>query len=339
MKFAVIGLGWIFKTERFIFKLSKRAEIVAVCDINEELAIKYGKKLRVPYFTSSQQLYASDINFDAVYIATSHHSHKPLMMEAITHHKHIFCEKPITDSVSDAEEVIKLAQEKGVKIGVNYQYRYDSGCYTMARAVQDQVIGKILYATVSVPWFRKEKYYDEGPWRKRWESSGGGTLITHASHCLDVLIWALGKPKTVIGSYATRSESNIKNGVEVEDVAMGIIEFESGAIAQILSTSCTKPASHTVKIQIFGEKGNIKYTGPWPLSLIKRIKWQRIRGKRYKLNAKGFINYSKILNGFIDWVINNKEYYSTAETALLTLETVLAIYQSARIGQKVIIGQ
>jgi UDP-N-acetyl-2-amino-2-deoxyglucuronate dehydrogenase len=337
MKFAVIGLGWIFKTEGFIFKLVKRAEIIAVCDINENLAKKYGNKLKVPFFTSTQQLYESDLVFDAVYIATPHHTHKPLMMEAISHKKHIFCEKPITDSVQDAEEVIKAAKEQDIKIGINYQYRYDPACYTMARAVQDQYLGKILYATVSVPWYRGEKYYVEGPWRKQWKSAGGGTLITHASHSLDVLIWALGKPRSVIGNYATRSDLSKKMGIEVEDVAMGIIEFESGAIAQVLSTSCTRPGSSTVKISIFGEQGNIKYTGPWPISIIKRLKWQRIRSKKYKLPTSGFINYSKILNGFIDWVSEGKEFYSTAESAFLTLKVVLAIYDSARLGQKVIL--
>lgn len=330
MKFAIIGLGWIFDTQRFIFKLLKRAEISAVVDKNEERAKKYAKKLKVPCFTDSKDLYKSDADFDAVYIATPHFTHRMLIEEAVENNKHVFCDKPITHTIADGKAVAQLAADSDVKIGINYQYRYDPKAYSLVKACQDGVLGKILYAKVEVPWYRDKSYYEKGPWRKFWDKAGGGTLITHASHLLDVLLWALGPPKSVVGKYATRLHEDL--GVETEDIAMGVIEFESGALAQVLSSSCRKPKKTAVSISVFGDNGSLHYTGPWPLS---RLKWKGIKKRKYKIETSGFINYSKILNGFIDWVWFDKEFYSTTKTALSTIEVVRKIYKSADTNQSV----
>ncbi|MBD3349951.1 MAG: hypothetical protein GF364_00515 [Candidatus Lokiarchaeota archaeon] len=332
MKFAAIGLGWIFNTQKWIFRLLKRAEIVAIVDKNEDLAKRRAKGLRVPWFTSSKQLYENEVDFDAVYIATPHHLHAPLMKEAIEHKKHIFCDKPITHTIEDAEEVIKLAKENDIKIGINYQYRYDPKVYSLVQACHENLLGKILYGKVEVPWYRDRKYYEQGKWRKYWKSAGGGTLLIHASHSIDVLLWALGNPKSIMGKYDTRLHRDL--GVEVEDVGMGIIEFKSGALVQVLSTACTKPKKGIVRIEIYGENGALKYKGPWPLSYLR---WYGIQRKRYRLDTDGFIVFSKILNGFIDWVWYDKKFYSTAETALTTLKTVLGIYRSSNLKKEIII--
>ena len=126
------------------------------------------------------------------------------------------------------------------------------------------------------------------------------------------------------GKYATRLHDDI--GVETEDLAMGIIEFESGVLAQVLSSSCRKPKKNKVSISVFGERGSLHYTGPWPLS---RLRWKGIKKEHYKMETSGFINYSKILNGFIDWVWYDEKFHSTAKTALDALAVVRKIYESA----------
>lgn len=330
MRFVVIGTGYIFKSQKYIFKITKRAKIVALVDKNEELVKKYAKKMKIPWFTSSQDLYASDVKFDAVYIATPHNTHFPLMKEAITHKKHILCDKPITHSVADGEEIIRLANQAKVKIGINYQNRYTRKVFQLVQACHNNQLGKILYAKVSVPWYRDERYFSKGPWRKKWETAGGGCVLTTGSHYIDILLWALGKPVSVFGKYATRLHDKI--AVEVEDVGMGIIEFKNGVIAQILSTSCTKPKDSAAYIEVYGEKGTLKLKLIGPFGILKKYNISRLK---YKLKVPGFLNFSRVLNAFIDWIWEDKLFFNTPEYALETLKVVLGLYESARIKKEI----
>lgn len=332
MRFAVIGTGYIFKSQKYIFKFTKRAKIVALVDKNENLVKRYAKQMKVPWFTSSQDLYTSQIEFDAVYIATPHHTHFPLMKEAIQHGKHILCDKPITHSVPDGEEIIRLANQSKIKIGINYQNRYTRKAFQLVQACHENLLGKILYAKVAVPWYRDEKYFSKGPWRKKWDTAGGGCTLTTASHYIDILLWALGKPVSVIGKYATRLHDKI--GVEVEDVGMGIIEFQNGAIAQILSTSCTKPKTSAAFIEVYGENGTMKLKLFGPFGKLKNYGISR---KKYKLKTPGFLNFIRVLNGFMDWIWDDKEFFNTPEYALETLKVVLDIYESARTKKEILL--
>ncbi|MBN2157019.1 MAG: Gfo/Idh/MocA family oxidoreductase [Candidatus Lokiarchaeota archaeon] len=326
LNFAAIGTGGIFKTVQFMIQRNKRAKLACIVDINEESAKKWSEKLGTPYCCSTDEFYEDYCkDIDAVYIATPHFTHTSMMDDAIDNNINIFIEKPLTTKLDDAIRIVNKAEKEGVKIGVDFQNRYNPQAVNMARAVQDGHLGKIMYGTVNVPWKRTKNYYESSPWRGKLETAGGGTLMTHAIHFIDILIWALGTPVSVSGKIATR-----RHDIEVEDVGMGLIEFESGAIAQVLSSAANDPGAGT-HISIFGEKGNILFRG----SIFSQVKWQRVKRKKYPLDAKGLLSYGKIVDAFISYVMRNKPFNATGKESLKITAVIDAIYESSRTGKEV----
>jgi len=326
LNFAAIGTGGIFKTIQFMINRNKRAKLGCVVDINEASAKKWSEKLGVPYCCSTDEFYEDHCEeIDAVYIATPHFTHTAMLDDAIDNNINIFIEKPLTTNLEDAVRIVNKAEKAGVKIGVDFQNRYNPQAVDIARAAQEGYLGKIMYGTVNVPWKRTNKYYESGPWRAKWDTAGGGTLMTHAIHFIDILIWAIGTPVSVKGKFVTR-----RHDIEVEDVGMGIIEFESGAIAQVLSSAANDPGAGT-HLSVFGEKGNVIFRG----SILSRTKWQRVKHKRYPLNAKGPLHYGKIVDAFISYVADNKPFNATGRDSLKITAVLDGIYESSRTGKEV----
>src|SRR5699024_1472832 len=91
---------------------------------------------------------------DAVYIAVPHHLHFPMLEAAVEARKPALCEKPITRTLAEGQAITALAEAAGVKVGVNYQYRYDSAAYALACAARGGQLGRLLYARCNLPWKR-----------------------------------------------------------------------------------------------------------------------------------------------------------------------------------------
>ena len=96
------------------------------------------------------------------------------------------------------------AAEQDIKLGVNYQYRYDGGCYRLARAVQAGAIGRVVYARINVPWHRDRSYFEGATWHQFLAQAGGGTLLTQASHLVDIALWSIGSPPVSASGYTAR---------------------------------------------------------------------------------------------------------------------------------------
>ena len=276
-------------------------------------------------------LAAGDHN--AVYLAVPHNLHFGMIKSAADSGFHIFTEKPITRTFDEGQEIVAYAVEKSVKIGVNYQYRYDSGCNRLARAVQAGSLGRVLYARINIPWHREQNYFDGSPWHKTLTQAGGGTLITQASHLIDIVLWAVGSPPVAaIGHTAQK----IFTDVEVEDFAAGTVELENGAVIQITS-SMVAATEQPVSIEIYGDKGTAIYSSsPWPrVRFILQNRNRKNLVSKTQLPKWGFHALHRSLKGFRDWILKDEPYLIPGEEALPALQVVEAIYQSAHTGRRV----
>jgi predicted dehydrogenase len=265
--------------------------------------------------------------FPAVYLAVPHNLHFEMIKAAADAGYHIFAEKPITRTFAEGQEIVAYAAEKGVKIGVNYQNRYDSGCYRLASAVQTGALGRVLYARINVPWHREQRYFDDSPWHKTLAQAGGGTLITQASHFIDIVLWAVGSPPIAATGYTTKK---VFTDVEVEDFAAATIELKNDVIVQVTS-SMVASSEQPVSIEIYGEKGTAIYSNsPRP-----RVQFIDIKPKTERPPYRGAHALHRSLKGFRDWILKDKAYLIPGEEALPALAIVEAIYQSAQTGQRV----
>lgn len=316
-----------------ISKIIKNTKIVAAVDLDINRAIKIAGKKHA--YTDTEEMYMNE-EIDAIYIATPHHLHKPMIKQAFENGKHVLCEKPVTISIEDAREISDLDQQyPTLKLGFNYNYRYDHKCYGLISAVHNGHLGEIYYANCNIFFSRNESYFEKGPWRTKKETAGGGTLLIHGSHMVDIMIWALGEPISVIGRIDTVRFKNL----EVEDLAFGIIEFKNGSYAQINNSLFVKPPyglfKDKVELQIFGRKGRCYYKGPWPSS---SLKWNGVKKFNAKKDTKGISHFGRSVKAFGNWVLNNKPYFNTIEESSKALRLIFALYKSSEMGKKQIVN-
>lgn len=325
LRMGVIGCGDITKYMLYFMKLNSNLQVVGCADIQIEKARKYASLCKGATAFRDYQEMIRTLAPDAVYLAVPHYLHYPIMQVLIENGIHVLCEKPVTTMLEDALAVTASAKAHGVKVGVNYQYRYDKACYRMAAAAWNGDLGDLYYGTCNIPWYRNEQYFHQSKWHASHVHAGGGTLITQGSHALDILLWSFGaKPARAFGV-----ARQVKfTGVEVEDTAMGIVELTNGCVIQITSSMAAYP-EQSVAINLYGSKGTAIYRGP----NFSRVRFHKARVPRYSLGVGGIHSLGRSLEAFRRWVVLDIPYHTAAEDAIPVLACVLAMYRSTKTQQ------
>lgn len=328
IKMGIIGCGLITSELRFFSKFLRNVKIQAATDLILKRAVKIAKKEHA--YTDVEKMFMNE-DLDAVYIATPHYLHKKFIEQAFIEGKHVLCEKPVTISLNDARNILRLDKKyNNLKLGFNYQYRYDPNCVELIHGIKRNHLGDIYYSNCNIFFSRNLNYFNKGDWRTRIATAGGGTLLNHGSHIIDIMIWALGKPKSVIGKI-----SNLKfKNIEVEDVGFGIIEFENGILGQINNSMIVepriRPADDTCELLIFGQKGRVTYLGPWPSSL----EWFGEHNLKTITELKDIPPFITSINAFSEWILEERPFLNTIEESSKVLRLIMALYKSSKTGKK-----
>ncbi|MCX7705434.1 MAG: Gfo/Idh/MocA family oxidoreductase, partial [bacterium] len=127
LRWGVIGAGGIAFRRTIPEGIipADNAELVAVCDVNEELARKSGERFNVRYYIKEDDL-ISDSDVECVYIATPAHLHFKQAEKVLKAKKHALVEKPITLKVEEGKKLVSLARKNKVKIGVDFMMRFNT---------------------------------------------------------------------------------------------------------------------------------------------------------------------------------------------------------------------
>jgi len=323
LNLGIVGCGDIADYTAWVSKLVPQVSLSACCDVNAERASVFAKRHRISQnFTDfTEMLEKADL--DAIYLAVPHNLHHEMILSAVEAGKPVFVEKPVTRTLSEGIKLVEMVI--GQKVGVNYQYRYDSGCYALGRAVQAGALGHVHSIRINIPWHRTQSYFDSAPWHKTIAQAGGGTLITQGSHFLDVALWALGEqPVSAMGYTASPGFE-----VEVDTSVHGIVETESGTLISITS-SMVAASEQAVTIEVYGERGTALYRDvPLP-----KVRFIGVRVRKERPPEWGLHALQRSLSGFARWVLNDKPYLTPAHETLPVLAAVDGIYRSAQSGKR-----
>jgi UDP-N-acetyl-2-amino-2-deoxyglucuronate dehydrogenase len=325
LRLGIVGCGDIAGFTAWVSKLIPRVQLAACCDVCAERAQAFAKRHGIrSVFTDYAQLLAS-APLDAVYLAVPHHLHYEMILAAVEASKAVLVEKPLTRTLEEGIKLAKALDQSGVKVGVNYQYRYDSGCYAMARAVQQGALGKVMSVRINVPWHREPAYFEGTAWHKTIAQAGGGALITQGSHFLDVVLWALKEmPVSAMGYTATPGFD-----VQIETLVHGIVETSGGTLIGITSTMAAT-CDQAVTIEMYGEKGTAVYTDrPLPRVRFIGAKIHKERPPEWGVHA-----LQRSLVGFARWALNDKPFLTPAASTLPVQAAVDAMYRSAQSGRR-----
>ncbi len=327
LRTAVVGLGDIGRNVAGFLRFDPHFIPQAVVDLDETRAREGARRFRFrEWFTDYERVLTSD-NVDAIYLAVPHHLHHSMLMKAIDAGKPVLCEKPITIRIDHAEEVAERAEQAGVPVAVNYQYRFDRRADRLIRIVRSGGCGKLISVRCLVPWSREPSYFSHSAWHASMQAAGGGTLLTQASHVLDLALLAINEEPVEAWGWST---SHRFPDVEVEDTAFGSLRCASGAMLQVASTMAAG-VERGLSLEVVGDRGSVTYRADAgsPLSIRGGA---NARVKPPSGIPRGIHALQRSMRAFRNWVVGGERSIHAAATAIPVLRAVQACYTSARNG-------
>ena len=181
-----------------------------------------------------RELIAND-DIQAVSICLPDHLHREVTIAAAEAGKHILCEKPLSLTLDEADDMLSACERNGVQLGLVMNHRYAPGNILAKRAVDSGALGRPLIGSVLHSSGLKGDPAAASPWRGRRNLSTGGVLSTQAIHFLDLLLW-LGGPATAVQAWTDRLASPDQ---EHEDTVGVVLKLASGAVATLSATSAS----------------------------------------------------------------------------------------------------
>jgi UDP-N-acetyl-2-amino-2-deoxyglucuronate dehydrogenase len=169
--------------------------------------------------------------------------------------KHVPVQKPMAIDLATAEQMISLARQAGIQLGVVSQHRFDDSVLFLKRAIDDGRLGRIVQADAYVKWHRSNEYYSR-PIKGSWAVEGGGALINQAIHQVDLLLYLVDRVVEVFGYWQLGSVHRI----ESEDSVNALLRYGSGATGVIQASTALWPG-YPERIEIHGTKGTAIITG------------------------------------------------------------------------------
>lgn len=313
---------------------SDKFEVAVLCDLNEErlnaVADEFGIKGRI---TSSDKLMAMD-DIDIIDICTPPAIHTKLILQALATGKHVVCEKPLTGSLSELDEVVAAEKIAKGKLMPIYQYRYGDGVQQARRIIESGLAGKAYVATAETLWNRGAAYYDN-PWRGRWATELGGVLMTHAIHLHDMLTYLMGPIDRVFARTATRV-----NPIEVEDCVSASLLMKNGALVSVSTTLGSHEEISRLRLSFENvtiESNHSAYSpgdGPWRFIPANEEIGRKIDALLQDMPSVGR-RFNGQMEAFYHALVRGDAPPVTTEDARGSLELLAAIYHSNDINADV----
>ena len=327
----IIGVGGIAGSHVIGYHQAG-VEIVAIADVDTGTLERRQHEWNVPRaFTRFEDLLAEG-DIDAVSVCTPNASHHAATVAAAKAGKHVLCEKPISLSLEQAQEMIDACANAGVVLQVGHHLRSMVAVVRARAMIDDGAIGRVTYV-------RARQAHDWGGARTVRTSfgsranSGGGTLLDNGCHLFDLSRYLGGDVDDVFARIAT-----LKFEVEVEDTATASLGFSSGALGQV-EVAWTGTGWQEA-FWVFGTEGSLEYDNRvGSMSLVHRYRgstettWAGTDLATYEL--QGNEAHTRHVGNFIAAIDGRGPVVCTGEDGLEAVRLVLASYESAATGAPV----
>jgi len=330
INFAVIGCGRI--AQRHAEHISKRGNLVAVCDIVPEKADAMAKQYGAKAYYNLESLLADKQNIDVAAICSPNGLHATHSIQCLNAGLNVICEKPMGLSVSECGEMIKASERSNKRLFAIKQNRFNPPVEAVKKIIDEGRLGKLFSVQLTCFWNRNEDYYHNS-WKGTLDLDGG-TLFTQFSHFIDLLYWMIGDVKNV---QAYMNNFAHKGIIEFEDTGVVILEFQNGAIGTVNYTVNSYKKNMEGSLTIFGEKGTVKIGGQY----LNELEYQSIedytienlpegnKANNYGNYQGSMSNHDKVYDNLIEVLQKGAAISTSSFEGLKTVEIIEKIYQSA----------
>lgn len=296
------------------------AEIVVIADEDEARGTAMAEQFNTTWIADYREAVMRD-DVDAVVVCSENVRHKEMTIAAAEAGKHVLCEKPLATTVADGQAMIDACQRNGVKLMTAFPVRFNASIAALRDAVRGGFLGETLTIVARNPGT------NPGGWFVDPARSGGGAVIDHTVHVVDVLRWIYDAEITEV--YA---ESGNRLAGNVSDDT-GLLMFRmSNGVPVSLDTSWTRPSNWPiwggVTIDVIGEKGVLfanAYNNTYEMA--------ETEGPSFQWKPVEVTGDPEMVAAFIDAVANDTPVPVTGEDGLRAVEVALKAMESARTHQ------
>ena len=344
----LIGNGGICKGCHTPFYLEdERVEVAAVCDIIKERA-EWLRDTHFPgakVYTDYKEL-LKDESIDSVDICTPNYLHSIIAVDAFEAGKHVFCEKPDAINVEEALKMNEAAKKAGKTLMVMRNNRHVDISKFAKKYIESGKMGDIYCGRCG--WQRRRGIPGKGGWFTTKEQSGGGPLIDLGVHLIDLSIWLMGNPTPVAVSgntYSKFADSDLSDSVnsdfgdkkedgtfDVEDLAMGLIRFDNGAVLQIEFSWASNVKSESRFVELRGTKSGLTWKDG-KLEIYTEEAGELVDLSMPNLEERS--GHQNNLRHFYDVVIDGKEPDFVPQQGIDMIKILCAMYESAEKGREI----
>jgi len=328
IKVGIAGLGRIGRLHAEIFNYHvDGAKLVSVMDVVENLAKNVADKLKVKWFTN-YSTFLKDPELDAVVIATPTFLHKDMIIQAVEEGKHVFTEKPLTVTVSEAKEVIKAAEKAGVKLQVGYMRRFDYAYTNAKEKIEKGEIGKpLMFIGIA---------RDPGapPGWAADPSKSGGIFLDMLSHDFDMARWLMNSEVTQVyvngGAYLYEE---IKNKGDLDVVSINFV-FSNNSLG-VIHGSRKSVFGYDLRTEIMGSDGTIYVGALYDPFIASGVKTGLIYTGIQWFQKRFYDAYVEEDSHFIKSILSDETPLITGIDGLRAVQIAEACWKSFREGKPV----
>lgn len=275
---------------------------------------------------------------DIVAIGSPSGMHAEQTIAAAERGLHVLVEKPLDISTARVDAVIAAAERRNVRIGVFFQDRLKPDIARVKRMIDDGRLGVPVMASGRVKWHRSIEYYAGSQWRGTHALDGGGALMNQGIHTVDLLQWLFGPVASVSAAIATRVHS-----IEVEDTAVAVLSFRSGAIGVLEAATSVFPG-YARRLELTGSEGTLIVEQDALIAADLRSGRDAAVPQSASASAATPIvadatPHARVIADFIDAIRAGRAPACDAREGRKSVAIVEAIYHSARTGRSTSVAE
>jgi len=265
IRIGVIGVGQIGKSHLQNYASISDAEIVAVCDVNEQEARRVAEQYGIPsVYTDYRELLSRD-DIEAVDVCLHNNFHAPMTIAALEAGKHVYCEKPIAGTYFDGKRMVEAAKEAGKMLHIQLATLYRKETKAAKALIDGGKLGNIYHAR-STGFRRRNRPFVDGYGTKfftKKETATGGALIDMGVYHIAQMLYLLDLPTPTRISGKVYQEMDMdpkrreESGFDVEELALGFVKFKNNLTLDIIESWSVHLGGFEGP-SILGSKGGIR---------------------------------------------------------------------------------
>jgi len=343
LRVAFIGAGGIAGTHMRYLDQMDDVEIVAQADISKASMERWAEQYGIADSFTDYAEMLKKVQPDAVSVCTPNGNHAPATIAALKAGAHVMVEKPMAMNAREAQAMISAANKGKRKLVIGFQHRFDPKTQFIKNSIDGGQVGKVVYGRIQA--LRRRGIPNWGVFGRK-DLQGGGPLIDIGVHALEMTHYAMGSPKPVAASgstftYLGDKKSDVASqwpnwdhkSYTVEDLAVGQIRFENGAVLSIEASFAAHIEKDEWNFTLMGEKGGCNWNPP---GLFRDDNGYMVNTEPNWLPSGPAADvFAAKMRNFVEHVLYDKPTMAPAEHGLMVQKMLDGIYASAAKGGEV----